>query len=281
VEAARFLQSARGARPLRRTPRHSLAAFGLLRSTTPSHITSTLPGRMGSSGSKNTGAAAPPSVPILRVPALPAQPAQYRFADNTSNGNDDVGSPRRRRLRMRGFLVGLVVLAACSDPVTDSIVPVTDTGTLSGTWQIEQPSAWTDFRFTLTQAACTRVLVNDPCNFAITGNGAITPAVCSFPPLGALGYPCSGVFPVSGKRVADSVTVNLGAYSDGASLDFAGRVAVDRSVIGDLAFRDASGVSHHIGGGCGVGAVCLDTPGQLHFIRGGTTVVASGVSGRP
>ena len=80
---------------------------------------------------------------------------------------------------MRAFLLGFVVLVACSDPVT---APTDTAISLSGTWQIEQPSGWTDFRFTLTQAACTKVLVNDPCNFAITGNGAITPAVCSFPP---------------------------------------------------------------------------------------------------
>jgi hypothetical protein len=146
---------------------------------------------------------------------------------------------------------------------------------LSGTWRIEQPSGWTDFRFTLTQAACKRVFVNDPCSFAITGNGAITPAVCSIPGLsvlskGGAGYPCSVVFPVTGNLVADTVTLNFGQYSDGASVDFTGRVAVDRSAIGDLSFRDASGVSHHIGGGCAAGPVCLDTPGQLHFIRGGT-----------
>jgi hypothetical protein len=182
---------------------------------------------------------------------------------------------------VRGFLVGLVALLACNNPVTDTA------NSLTGTWQIMQPSGWTDFRFTLTQAACTKVLANDPCNFAITGNAVSTPAVCKLPGMNALsrsgvGYTCGVVYPVTGKLVADTVTLNFGEYSDGASVDFSGLMAVDRSVIGDLAFRDASGVSHRIGGGCDAGPVCLDAPGgQLHFIRGGTTVVASGVSGRP
>ena len=178
---------------------------------------------------------------------------------------------------MRAFLVGLLVLGACSNPVTDTAI------SLSGTWRIAQPSGWTDFRFTLTQAGCTRALVNDPCNFAITGNATSTPAICSIAGLPALsrsgaGYTCGVVYPVTGKLVADTVTLNFGQYSDGASVDFTGRVAVDHSVIGDLAFSDASGVIHLIGGACDAGPVCLDTPGgQLHFIRGGTTVIAGEV----
>ena len=176
---------------------------------------------------------------------------------------------------MRGFFIGLVVLMACNDPATTTEI------SLSGTWQLMQPSGWTDFRFTLTQGVCTKVLANDACNFAITGNAASTPAVCKLPGMNALsrsgaGYTCGVVYPVTGELVADSVTLNFGQYSDGASVDFGGRVAVDRSVIGDLAFSDASGVSHRIGGGCDVGPICLDAPGgQLHFIRGGTVVAAS------
>jgi hypothetical protein len=171
---------------------------------------------------------------------------------------------------MRAFLVGVVVLVACSDPV---IAPTDTAISLSGTWQIAQPSSWADFRFTLTQAACTKVRVNDPCAFAIIGNATSTPTVCSIAGLPALsksgtGYTCGVVVPVTGTLVADTVTLNFGQYADGASVDFTGRVAVDRSVIGDLAFSDASGVSHHIGGGCDLGPVCLETPGQLHFIRG-------------
>ena len=176
---------------------------------------------------------------------------------------------------MRTFWVGLAVLVACSDPVTPKDIAIS----LSGTWQIKQPSGWTDFRFTLTQAGCTRVSVNDPCAFAITGSATSTPAVCSLPgmaPLskGGAGYTCGVTFPVTGELIADTVALNFGQYSDGASMDLAGRVAVDRSVIGDLVFSDASGVSHHIGGGCDAGPVCIETPGQLDFIRGGTNVVA-------
>ena len=144
-----------------------------------------------------------------------------------------------------------------------------------------QPSGWTDFRFTLTQGVCTKLLANDPCNFAITGNAASTPAVCKLPGMSALsrsgaGYTCGVVYPVTGTLVADTVTLNFGVYSDGAYVDFSGHVTVDRSIIGDLAFSDAAGVSHRIGGGCDVGPICLDAPGgQLHFMRGGTTVVAS------
>ena len=170
---------------------------------------------------------------------------------------------------MRAFWVGLAVLVACND----------DTAFLSGTWQIKQPSAWTDFRFTLTQGGCTKASVNDPCTSAITGSAASTPAVCSLPGLSALtpggaGYPCPGILPIMGNVVADDVALNFGEYSDGASMDFTGRMTVDRSVIGDLAFRDAAGVSHHIGGGCDTRPVCLDTPGQLQFISRQHNVVA-------
>lgn len=178
---------------------------------------------------------------------------------------------------MRAFLVGLAVLVACNNPATTPTDPALS---LSDTWQVVEPSGWTDFRFTLAQAACTKVSVNDPCAFAITGNATSTPGVCSVPGIkslskGGAGYTCSVVFPVTGKLVADTVSLNFGQYPDGASVDFTGHVAADRSVVGDLTFSDASGVSHHIGGECNPGPVCLDAPGQLHFIRGGSTVVAS------
>jgi hypothetical protein len=180
---------------------------------------------------------------------------------------------------MRAFLVGLMVLVACSSPAAT-------TNSFSGTWQVEQPSAWTEFRFTLSQTACTNVLVNGPCDSAFAGNATSTPAVCQVHGMAAFRacgceYTCGGVFPVTGKVAADSVTLNLLLFSDGSSIDFAGYMAANRTIIGDLWFSDPAGVVHSIGGGCDGYPACLDTPGgQLDFIRGGSTVVAGEVLGR-
>ncbi len=179
-------------------------------------------------------------------------------------------------MTMRAFSVGLAVLVACSSPAATP-------NSFSGTWQVEQPSAWTDFRFTLSQTACTNVLVNGPCDSAFAGNATSTPAVCQVHGMAATRacgceYTCGGVFPVTGKVAADDVTLNFGLPPppDGlSSIDFAGRVAANRSIIGGLTFTDPTGIVHSIGGGCASYPVCLDTPGgQLHFIRGGTPVVA-------
>jgi len=176
-------------------------------------------------------------------------------------------------MSMRAFSLGLAVFVACSSPAAT-------TNSFSGTWQVEQPSPWTDFRFTLSQTACTNVLVNGPCDSAFAGNATSTPAVCqvygmAFTRACGCQYSCGGVFPVIGRVAGDDVTLNFGLYPDGASIDFAGRVAANRSIIGGLTFTASDGVPHSIGGGCNSYPVCLDTPGgQLNFIRGGTPVAA-------
>jgi hypothetical protein len=75
---------------------------------------------------------------------------------------------------------------------------------------------------------------------------------------------------------SDSVRLPFLLFSDGAAIDFAGYMAANRTIIGDLSFSDAAGVVHLIGGGCDGYRACLDPPGgQLDFIRGGTPVVAT------
>jgi len=170
---------------------------------------------------------------------------------------------------------GFAVLVACSNAVTG---PTGAAASVAGTWQVQQPSGWTDFRFTLTQTACTRAAATDPCVSTITGSATSTPAVCQVVgmqltnPFGMV-YTCDVVAAATGRVVADDVTLNFAKYADGTSTDYAGRVAGDGSVFGDLTFRDFAGVVHHIGP-CTPGPVCLDYPGQLDFVRGGTPVAA-------
>src|SRR2546427_8241672 len=151
-------------------------------------------------------------------------------------------------MTMRAFSVGLAVLVACSSPAAT-------TNSFSGTWQVEQPSAWTDFRFTLSQTACTNVRVTGPCDSAFAGNATSTPAVCQVHGMAATRpcgceYTCGGVFPVTGKVAADDVTLNFGLYPDGASIDFTGRVAANRSISGGLTFTPSHGVLHSLCGRC-------------------------------
>jgi hypothetical protein len=171
-----------------------------------------------------------------------------------------------------------------SNPVT---APTNTAIPLSGTWQILQLSGWSDFRFTLSQTACANApFVNGPCDSAFAGNATVTPLVCQVYGMAQLHagggeYACGYVFPVTGKVAADSVTLNLLLFSDGSSIDFAGYMAANRTIIGDLWFTDAAGSVHSIGGGCDGYPLCLDTPGgQLDFIRSGSTVVAGEVLGR-
>jgi hypothetical protein len=158
---------------------------------------------------------------------------------------------------MRTFWVGLAVLVACNDPVADTPIE------LVGSWQIKQPSGFTNFRLTLTEGTTP----------TITGFASTTPAVCDLGGMSAMsksgaGYDCGATLPVTGKRTADGITLILGAYPDGSFVDLALRV-VGRSVVGDLTFSDASGVRHPIGPACDAGpwAVCLDSPGHLEFVH--------------
>jgi len=177
---------------------------------------------------------------------------------------------------MRCVAVVLAVLASsCS---SDETAP-TNTGLLEGTWQIHQPSQWTDFRFTLTEATCN-VAAGDPCSYTIIGQATTTPLLCQVPGMAALsknqlGYYCSAGYPVTGKAAGDDVYVRFAAYNDGATIDLTARLSGDQSnLLGDLNFTDPTGVVHHIGGPCTTssGPVCLDAPGQVQFVRGGTAV---------
>ena len=170
---------------------------------------------------------------------------------------------------MRLLWIGLVVLAACSD---------SDANNLAGTWSIEQPGGWTDFRFTLDVHACSAASAPGPCDYAMTGSATSTPAVCKVPGMtalsrGQLGYTCAPPFPVVGVIVADDVALNLGAYTDGATVDLTGRLAGDR-IFADIVFTDPAGVPHHVGA-CTPGPVCLESPGQVQFVRGGAAVGAA------
>src|SRR6266550_2182293 len=172
-----------------------------------------------------------------------------------------------------------VTLAACTSDRAGPKSPVAPTlSSVSGTWQVEQPSPWSDFRFTLSQTGCARVLVNGPCDSAFAGNATSTPPVCQVQGMAATRpsgtpYICGAVFPVTGKVAADDVTLTFpvpAVIADYTSIDFGGRLA-NGSIIGTLTFTDPAGVVHTIGGGCGSNPVCLDAPGgQLTFIRGGT-----------
>jgi hypothetical protein len=177
---------------------------------------------------------------------------------------------------MRHVAVAIaLVMASCS---SDDTAPP-NTGILEGTWQIQQPSQWTDFRFTLTEATCN-VAFNDPCSYTVIGQAATTPLLCQVAGMTALsmngaGYICSTGYPLTGKAVGDDVTVRFAAYKDGATVDLTARLAADRSnLLGDLNFTDPTGVVHHIGGPCTTTSepVCLDGPGQVTFVRGGTAV---------
>jgi hypothetical protein len=175
----------------------------------------------------------------------------------------------------RAFLAGLLALVACRS----SSAP---TPSFSGTWEVEQPSAWTDFRFTLSQTACANAAsVSGPCDSAFAGNATVTPLVCQVTGMRetrACGcpYTCDTVFPVTGKVAGDSVTLNFFLFTDASSIYFVGQLSGNGNIIGYVMYTDDNGVIHTVGGPCNGYPSCLDAPGgELDFAQGGVAVVSA------
>lgn len=123
------------------------------------------------------------------------------------------------------LLLGLLVALVGCNTSTSQAAP-----SLSGTWNIAAPSAWSTFRLTLTQIGNTvsgSAVVQTTTSTALWSNGNYT---------------------IHGTAAVDTLALDFGgtSYNDGSNLYLYGKVIVAGSLRGTLVFRDASGIDHPI-----------------------------------
>jgi len=115
----------------------------------------------------------------------------------------------------------LAALVGCNT-TTSPVAP-----SLTGAWNIAQPSVWPTFQMTLTQTG------KNVSGSALIQGGTTTAA-----------SQWNGSYTLHGTAAVDTFALNYAANSDGSELNFYGSIILDKSLRGTLVFRDGTGIDH-------------------------------------